>query len=170
MGFIIAGDFNKLNLGPLLNLSPDLKQVVSVITRRNPDAILDKILTNLHSYYLNPTTISHLENDEDVAGKPSYHLIVVYRPLSTGNPAKQRTYKTIKYRPFPDSGMRKMGVWVQQQKWKEIYDLSSVNQKTEKFEQIIMERVNFYFPEKCIKLNENDKPWISPELKALDRQ
>ena len=111
-----------------------------------------------------------MENDEDVAGKPSYHLIVVYRPLSTGNPAKQRTYKTIKYRPFPDSGMRKMGVWVQQQKWKEIYDLSSVNQKTDKFEQIIMERVNFYFPEKCIKLNENDHPWISPELKALDRQ
>ena len=49
--FIIAGDFNKLNTKPILNLSPDLKQVVSVVTRTNPDAILDKIITNLQLFY-----------------------------------------------------------------------------------------------------------------------
>ena len=50
LGFIIAGDFNRLKMQPLLNLSPDMRQVVTTSTRTNPDAILDKILTNLHSY------------------------------------------------------------------------------------------------------------------------
>ena len=63
-----------------------------------------------------------------------------------------------------------MGVWVQQQDWNEIYKLSCVNKKAEKFEQMIIEKVDLYFPEKTIKLNENDQPWISPELKILDRQ
>ena len=170
LGFIIEGDFNRLKLEPLLNLSPDLRQVVTTITRTNPDAILDKILTNLHAFYLSPTTISPLDNDEGVSGKPSDHLIVVFKPLSTENPTQVKQYKTIKYRAFPESGVREMGVWVQQQDWNEIYKLSCVNKKAEQFEQMIIEKVDLYFPEKTIKLNENDQPWISPELKILDRQ
>ena len=33
-----------------------------------------------------------------------------------------------------------------------------------------MEKINLYFPEKSIKINEEDQPWITPELKKLDRQ
>ena len=54
--FIISGDFNRLKYKPILNLSADLKQVVTIPTRLNPDAILDLIFTNLHSYYHLPTT------------------------------------------------------------------------------------------------------------------
>ena len=170
LGFIIAGDFNQLNMKPLLNLSPDLKQVVTTVTRLNPDAILDKILTNLHSFYLVPTTLPPLDNDVDVIGKPSDHLIVVFKPVSHEHPAQQKRYKSIKYRPYPDSGIREMGLWVQKQDWKEIYNQTDVNMKAEIFEKMIMEKVNLFFPEKTIKLNENDQPWASPELKILDRQ
>ena len=96
LGFIIAGDFNRLRIEPLLNLSPDMRQVVTTKTRTNPDAILDKILTTLHSYYLSPTTLPPLDNDSDNSGKPSDHLIVVWKPLSSENPSQQRKYKTIK--------------------------------------------------------------------------
>ena len=133
LGFLIAGDFNQLRLEPLLNLSSDLKQVVTTRTRTNPDAILDKILTNLHSFYLSPTTLPPLDNDEDSSGKPSDHLIVVWKPLSTANPTQQKKYKIVKYRPFAESGVRKMGQWVQNQNWNEIYQLSDVNLKTEEF-------------------------------------
>ena len=34
--FLICGDLNRLNIKPILNLSPDLHQVVQVPTRRNP--------------------------------------------------------------------------------------------------------------------------------------
>ena len=45
--FVIAGDTNRLNLSPILNLSPNLRQVVRVPTRLQPEAILDPIITTL---------------------------------------------------------------------------------------------------------------------------
>ena len=63
-----------------------------------------------------------------------------------------------------------MGQWIQEQKWNEIYKLPCVNSKVEKFEGMIMEKVNAYFPEKLLKLSEDGKPWMTSELKLLDRQ
>ena len=54
--FIIAGDTNRLNLSPILSLSPSLKQVVKVPTRLNPEAILDPIITTMCKYYCEPVT------------------------------------------------------------------------------------------------------------------
>ena len=95
--FLIVGDLNRLNLKPILNLSPDLHQVVKVVTRLNPDATLDVIITNIHSFYHPPTTLAPLDNDENVNGKPADHLIVVMKPLSAEFPAYSKRYKTIKY-------------------------------------------------------------------------
>ena len=33
-----------------------------------------------------------------------------------------------------------------------------------------MEKVNLFFPEKTIKMNENDKPWMNPTLLKIDRK
>ena len=55
---IIAGDTNRLNLSPILDLSPNLKQMVKVPTRRNPDVMLDPIITTEHE--LNITKILSL--------------------------------------------------------------------------------------------------------------
>ena len=74
--FILAGDYNKLNINPILDLSPTLSQVVHIPTRTNPDAILDKIISSLSKYYLPPTCLPPLDNDVDGNGKPSDHLIV----------------------------------------------------------------------------------------------
>ena len=35
---------------------------------------------------------------------------------------------------------------------------------------MLMEKIELFFPEKTIKVNEDDKAWISPALKKLDRQ
>ena len=45
--FIISGDLNRLDINPILALSPNLSQVVNIPTRTNPDATLDKIITSL---------------------------------------------------------------------------------------------------------------------------
>ena len=66
---ILAGDFNKFRIGPVLNLNPQFRQVVTVPTRSNPEAILDKIITTLWMYYKEPYTISPLDNDEHKKGK-----------------------------------------------------------------------------------------------------
>ena len=162
--FLIAGDVNRLNIKPILNLSPDLQQVVKVITRRNPDATLDVIITNIQSFYQPPSTLEPLDNDEDVSGKPSDHLIVKMEPLSNEKPNR------IKYRPFPDSAIREMGQCIQSQSWHDIFVLDSPNLKAETFENMIMDKVNFFFPEKSIKLSENDKPWVDSQLIKQDRK
>ena len=84
--FIIAGDTNRLNLDPILNLSPRLIQCVKVPTRLNPDAILDPIITTLHSLYSEPITMPPINNNLE-NGKPSDHLVVLMRPLSAMLPS-----------------------------------------------------------------------------------
>ena len=80
--FIIAGDTNRLNLSPILNLSPDLQQVVKVATRLNPDRILNPIITTLRKYYCEPVTKPPIKADSKKAGKPSDHLVVVMEPIT----------------------------------------------------------------------------------------
>ena len=48
--FVISGDFNRLNINPILALSPNLFQVVDIPTRMNPDATLDKMITTLSKF------------------------------------------------------------------------------------------------------------------------
>ena len=168
--FLIVGDLNRLNIKPILSLSSDLQQVVKVPTRLNPDAILDVIITNIHHLYQPPTTLAPLDNDENQTGKPADHLVVVMKPLSTDVPNQIKRYKTIKYRPFPDSAIREMGQWVQGQTWKEVYDISCPSKKAEKFEKLILEKVDQLFPQKSIKLSIDDKPWVDLHLLNLDRK
>ena len=78
--FVICGDMNRLNINPILSLSPNLKQLVDFPTRRNPDATLDKIISTLQYYYAKLFTIEPLDSD-DQNGKPSDHLPVVFKPL-----------------------------------------------------------------------------------------
>ena len=167
--FIIAGDLNRLRIGPILNLSPNLRQVVQIPTRTNPDAILDKIITNLHMFFSEPTTLEPLENDEMNNGKPSDHLTVIWKPLTNNSPIEPKLYKTIKFRPFPDSGIRAMAQWVQAQTWQDIYQLSCENAKVDKFETMLMQKINSIFPEKNIRVNENTKPLMNSQSILLDR-
>ena len=112
--FILAGDTNRLNLKSILNLSPKLKQLVQVPTRRNPDATLDTIITTLGMYYLSPFTLPPLDNDGDKAGKPSDHLIVLMKPINANEP-KRKLFKTVTFRPLTESGLFQFGVWVKAQ-------------------------------------------------------
>ena len=57
--FIIAGDTNDLKLDNILNLSHNMKQLVTDFTRLDPPALLDPIMSTLGSYYQRPG-VSHL--------------------------------------------------------------------------------------------------------------
>ena len=168
LAFIISGDVNRLNIKPILNLSPDLKQIVNVPTRLDPDAILDVVITNVPALYQEPYTLSPLDSDNG-SGQSSDHLIVVTKPICYETANSTKKYSIINYRPFPDSRIREMGTWLQSQSWKEIYEISCPNLKAETFENVLMEKINTYFPMKTIKINKNDKPWVDQELIKLDR-
>ena len=138
--FIIAGDTNRLNLSPILNLSPSLRQVVQVPTRMNPEAILDPVITTMWRLYSPPVTKPPLDNDADKQGKPSDHLVVLLYPINSKFGCPPRKSRLITFRPLPESGVRKMGSWIQKQTWIEIYNCPDVNSKAETLQTIM----NFY--------------------------
>ena len=57
--FIIAGDSNDLKLDNILNLTHNMKQLVSGVTRLNPPAMLDPIMSTLGAYYQQPVGLPH---------------------------------------------------------------------------------------------------------------
>ena len=117
--FALCGDLNRLNINPILRISPNLKQLITVPTRKNSDAILDKIISTLEHYYLPPYTIPPLNNDSE-NGKPSDHLTVIFKPQHSMEDGK-RNYKSIKIRPLTDSGMLQFGDWIRCQDWTNIF-------------------------------------------------
>ena len=79
--FILCADSNRLDLSPISDFLSELKQVVKVPTRLDPPAILDTILTTLSEYYEDPVTKPPIMNDISTRGKPSDHLLVLWRPI-----------------------------------------------------------------------------------------
>ena len=167
--FCIAGDTNKLNLSPILNLSPSLQQVVKVPTRLNPDAILDKIITTMSKFYCPPVTKPPLQNDGK-KGAPSDHLVVLMYPVSSELECPPRVYRTVQYRPLTDSGFIIYEKWLAEQTWAEIYAEKNCHKKAEIFQKKLLEKFEETFPIKTIKVCDEDKPWFSKSLKVLDRK
>ena len=115
--FIIEGYTNRLNLSPILNLSPNLKQVVDIPTRLKPEAILDPIITTLWKYYQKPVTKPPINPNVNSKGKPSDHLVVLMKPLSSELEIQKRTYHYVKTRPITQSGVDKFGRWIVCHNW-----------------------------------------------------
>ena len=166
--FIIAGDFNRLNINPILDMSPSLKQVVDIPTRTNPDATLDKIISTLSEFYLSPTSLPPLDNDILGEGKPSDHLIVEWRPISSSDKPTPK-YKVINFRPLPESGMLQLKQWLQTETWQLLYLKETAHEKAELLHTTLLEKMELYLPEKSIKIRQDDDPWVTSEIKSLDR-
>lgn len=166
--FIISGDFNRLNINPILNMSPSLKQVVSIPTRTNPEATLDKIITTLSKFYLPPTTLPPLDNDVEGNGKPSDHLIVEWRPINQ-NVNRKPNYKVITFRPLPESGMLQFKQWLETETWQSLYLKETAHGKADLLQRTLLAKMEEFLPQKTLKLNEDDMQWVTSEVKRFDR-
>ena len=145
--FILAGDTNRLNLKSILNLSPKLQQLVQTPTRRNPDATLDTIISTLGLYYLSPFTLPPLDNDADKDGKPSDHLIVVMKPINANEP-KRKIFKSVTFRPLPESGLFQFGVWIKNQKWETVMGATTAHDKAKNLQKLLFENLEKFLPQK----------------------
>ena len=169
--FILSADSNKLNLNPIINMFPSFCQVVKVPTRLNPPSTLDTIITSLAKYYNEPVAKPPLSNDStNPNGKPSDHLVVYWSPISCDVESQPREYRQVSFKPITDSGLAKFSDWLNQQNWSKLYHMTDVNEKTIYFQNVLLEKHEAFFPSKTFKVSKDDKPWISKEIKCLDRQ
>ena len=168
ISFLMAGDFNQLNINRILECYGSLKQIISDGTRNS--AILEYIITDLQGYFHPPASIKPLEVDENKIGKHSDHNIVVLAPINLPFHGPARKKRVIKTRPLPQSQIEKFGKFITAHEWSEVFSTEDVNEKVENFHYTLMNNLNLYFPEKCMKVSSLDKKFMTPELKQLQRQ
>ena len=149
---IIAGDTNDLNLTPILNLSPNLVQIVDKPTRRDPvscvEKLLDPIITTLAKYYQKPMCLPPLDPDPETNGKPSDHRIVVVKPISVLNNECANSVRVIKSRPITESGMTMMRKWLEHYDWLDLYETKSAHDKASILQTLLLQKYKQFFPEK----------------------
>ena len=68
-GVVLGGDKNDLNITPLLDGIPRLRQIVSKPTHKSK--VLDIMLTNMHSLYCVPIIAPPVAPDDPLCGVPS---------------------------------------------------------------------------------------------------
>ena len=168
-GVILGGDKNNLNLAPLLNGIPRLRQIVSKNTYKFK--ILDVLLTNMHQAYAEPYIAPAVPADDPQKGSPSDHNTPVACPLTTDHPTKTREFITKVSRPLPDSGIREFGQWITGEEWTSITIDANPTEQVTVFEKLVQEKLDLILPQKSVKIFPNsDKPFITSDLKKLDRQ
>ena len=94
-----------MDIRPLLNCGLRLKQVVDKPTRQG--AILDIILMNTFTYYKTPIIVPPIQPDDPARGKASDHYVPVCVPHTDRYTQPTRNYRTVTFRPLPESRIRK---------------------------------------------------------------
>ena len=168
INFLIGGDFNRLDISDILECYGGLRQIVSVPTRKS--AILEIILTDLHSYFHPPTTIFPLEVDSDKTGKDSDHNIIVLAPKTNCQYRIERKTRIVKTRPLPESQVQKFENEVANYPWAEMMQNKSPDEQANIFHSFLITTMDKYLPEKSTKISNLDRKWFSPELKQLHRK
>ena len=168
--FVLAGDTNDLNLNPILSLSPNLVQIVTDWTRLDPPAILDPIIMTLSHLYQEPLCLDPLDADPETNGKQSDHRIVISKPISVINNKCSRQTRIVKFRPFPQSGLERMKSWLIDETWQNVYNASSAHEKASTFQDMLISKLNEFFPLKTRKIQSDDQPWVTHKIKLLDRR
>ena len=116
-------------------------QVVQKPTRIDPvtesEKMLDPVIMTMSSYYMEPQVIPPLDADPDKDGKPSDHMIVLQKPISTIENRSARITREITVRPMPQSGIDQFRNWLIDQNWSQVFNAISAHEKAEIFQQLI---------------------------------
>ena len=83
INYLIGGDLNHLKIDRVLESYGPLRQIITSATRQS--AILENIITDLHTMYQPPECLAPLQHDRDKDGKDSDHNIIVLPPITLGN-------------------------------------------------------------------------------------
>ena len=62
-----------------------------------------------------------------------------------------------------------MGEWITHYNWKDLYNAEHVHKQANILQCTLLEQLNAFLPEKSFKISSDDKPWMTPEIKELDR-
>ena len=108
---------------------------------------------NLSSYFNTPIIAPPICPDDPSNGKPSDHSVPVCTPHTDRYRPANRNYKIIKYRPLPESSLRRFGEWIVTEGWQSVRDDVSPSQQVAIFEKLVQEKLDEFCPEIKIVLS-----------------
>ena len=79
-------------------------------------------------------------------------------PISAQITCPHRNTKHIQCRPLPQTGINKLGIWIQQQTWREIHECEDAHEMARGFQKMLLDKVNEFLPVKTLKISSDDKP------------
>ena len=166
--FILAGDFNRVDVTDVLLRYGALHQVCGVATQQG--AALQLVITDLHTFLHPPTAKPPIQVDEGSVGKDGDHQTLILAPRASKNFIVQREKRQITTRPMPEAQINAFCLEVTKYKWKDVMETEDIEAKVENFHNYITSKVDQYFPEKKVFMSNMDKYWTTPELKQLLRR
>ena len=169
-GWVAGGDKNQFPLGPLLGALPKCRQLVTKNTYKNRK-IYDILLTNMGQFYNIPYIAKAVAPDSPSSGAvPSDHDCAVAVPLAGAGCNRTMEYTVRTSQPFPQSGINEFGAWLHQVRWEgELHCELSSTEMASKMEDMLRQKVCVIFPTKTVRVSTEDKPFITAELKKLDK-
>ena len=125
---------------------------------------------NIPQYFNSPIIVPPVPCDDPTAGVPSNNSVPVCYPHTDRHNPPQRNFKTVTYRPLPDSSIAQFGQWITG------YDFSSINDdlapgdQAQALENTLITRLDEYCPIKVIRVGPQDKAWVNQEIKQIKRK
>ena len=167
VNYLIGGDLNQLKIDRILDAYGSLRQIISFGTRKS--AILEKIITDLHTLFQPPRCLPPIQVDEDKDGSDSDHNIVILAPIEISNNQKREKRSDIT-RPLPDTGVSQFADFITAHTWGEVVGEGNIDQKVLNFHKTLRTKLDEFCPEKNVMVSYLDKKWMSPQLKNLNRR
>ena len=146
---ILGADKNDMNISPILSCGLKLRQVVDKSTRKQ--RILDILIMNTSSYYKSPLIAPPIQPDNPNTGQPSDHSVPICIPHTDRHTPPERNYRIIKYRPLPESSLRRFGEWIVGESWDSVSTELSATEQALQFEKLVRTKLDEFCPGKQMK-------------------
>ena len=164
---VIGGDRNELDLFQVFNSIPNLKLLPSAPTHKNK--VLDVFATTMWKLYDPPIIVDPVDVDIMGQGKPSDHRCSILYPISNTPSHRTAEYIIRNVRPLPASRLLDFRSALGDTDFEPVFSAGDTNLADERLLNILHSTMNQHLPIKTLKLRTSDKPFVTPELKVLDR-
>ena len=166
--FFFLGDFNDHKPDVILQLSPQLRQLIHYPTCG--DNTLDLVITDAHVLFHPPLPEAALLPDDPDEAAPSDHLGNLLVPRNIPGIRNNRQYKTISVRPITNSQMNAIGNLLVKKKWQHIVCEDDIDGKLQLFTHYVFSILDEIAPIKTIRISCDDPVWMNTRIKTQIRK
>ena len=156
--FIAVGDFNPTGNGfhpKSITRHSKLKQIIKEPTRGSN--ILDLVFTDISAMFESPRILA-------AVGSSDHATVLVWSKVNA--PKKKATRKVI-VRPLKKSSLQAFDDYLKQIDWSPVFFEDHVDNKVKVFLELTCSVIDTFCPTKTVKVHEEDKPFLTGEIKKL---